>query len=126
MEVRGADFVVYQVSDMEKSIAFYRDTLGLDLEIHLEDFGWAEFDVQPTTLSLHAPGKTQPGAQPNTGGAALALAVPDVEAAVAELRGKGVTVAMDTFESPVCHIAMIADPDGNAVCLHARKDGTCG
>ena len=126
MEVRGADFVVYQVSDMEKSIAFYRDTLGLELEIRMDDFGWAEFNVQPTTLALHAPGQTQPGAQPNTGGAALALAVPDVTAAVEELRGKGVAVAMDTFESPVCHIAMIADPDGNAVCLHARKDGTCG
>jgi predicted enzyme related to lactoylglutathione lyase len=126
MEIRGADFVVYQVSDMERSIAFYRDTLGLELETHAEEYGWAEFKAPPTTLSLYAPGITQPGATPQTGGGSLALSVNNVEAALEELRGKGVTVVMDAFESPVCHYALVADPDGNAVGIHCRKDGSCG
>ena len=31
MKIRGTDFVYYQTSDIEKSIEFYRDTLGLEM-----------------------------------------------------------------------------------------------
>ena len=41
MKVRGADFVLYEVSDVDRSIAFYRDALGLALKEHLAEFGWA-------------------------------------------------------------------------------------
>jgi predicted enzyme related to lactoylglutathione lyase len=30
---------------------------------------------------------------------------------------------MEPFETPVCRMAMIADPDGNIVTLHRCKDG---
>ena len=42
-----------------------------------------------------------------------------------DVRGKGVPVVMEKFESPVCWYALVADPDGNAVGIHQRKDGTC-
>lgn len=125
MEIRGLDFVVYQVGDIERSIAFYRDTLGLEMGAYEENFGWAEFDAPPTTLALYAPDKMQPGTKPQTGGGSVALAVADVDAALEELRGKGVPVVMEKFESPVCWYALVADPDGNAVGIHQRKDGTC-
>jgi hypothetical protein len=28
---------------------------------------------------------------------------------------------MDTMETPVCHFAIVRDPDGNAVMIHKRK-----
>ena len=126
MEVRGTDFVVYQISDLDRSIAFYRDTLGLELEAVIEEVGWAEFSVQPTTLALSDPAKHQPGAKPRPGGASIFLAVDDVGAALDELRAKDVPVILEAFESPVCWLAVVADPDGNPVGLHKRKDGTCG
>ena len=126
MKVRGTDFVVYQVSDMDRSLAFYRDTLGMELGDYYEEFGWAEFVVEPTTLALYSPAKHSPGAEPQVGGASIALAVEDVKSAVQELRGKGITVFMDTMDTPVCYYAVVADPDGNAVGLHCRKDGTFG
>jgi len=126
MKVRGADFVLYQVSDMDRSIAFYRDVLGMELEGHFEEFAWAEFKAEPTTLALFDPAKSQPGSTPRTGGASIALAVEDVGAAVAELKARGVPIVMDVFDSPVCWYAVVADPDGNAVGLHQRKDGTFG
>lgn len=123
MDVHGADFVMYQVSDMARSIAFYKDTLGLTVEMRHEDM-WTEFGVAPTTLALY---KAQSEEEtPDFGGAAIALAVTDVKACISELEEKGVTVDMQPFESPVCWIASIKDPDGNSVVIHQRKDGTVG
>ena len=41
MNVRGADFVMYQVSDLTKAPAFYRETLGLLQEAYREAWQWA-------------------------------------------------------------------------------------
>ena len=54
---------------------------------------------------------------PNVGG--IALRVPDVAAARAELEAKGVGFA-GTDDSGVCRMAFCKDPDGNDVILHRR------
>ena len=43
-----------------------------------------------------------------------------------ELRAQGVPVLVEPWETAVCHKAFIADPFGNPLCLHQRKDGTAG
>jgi predicted enzyme related to lactoylglutathione lyase len=50
----------------------------------------------------------------------LALHVDDVEAARAELEGKGVTFAGETLDTGVCRMAFFTDPDGNDLMLHHR------
>lgn len=126
MKVRGTDFVLYQVTDMDRSIGFYRDTLGMELEVHLAEYAWAELTATPTTLALWDPSKMMEGMTAQSGGAAIALAVEDVKAAVEELKGQEVTILQDTMDSPVCYMAVVADPDGNRVILHQRKDGSWG
>jgi predicted enzyme related to lactoylglutathione lyase len=126
MKARGTDFVIYQSNDLGRSIGFYRDLLGLELEEHLEEFDWAEFAAPPTTLAVWNPAKTMDGAPAETGGGAIALVVEDVHAAVEELKGQGVTIVVENMDSPVCEMAVVADPDGNKVLLHHRKDGTWG
>ena len=121
MRTRAVDFVVYNVSDMERSTAFYRDTLGIDAKLLEEGGGWTEFDTPPVALALCAPSD-----EDWKGGPAVALAVDDVHATVEELRGKGVTILTEPYESSVCYMAFVADPDGNRVCIHQRKDGTAG
>ncbi|HEX2036313.1 MAG TPA: VOC family protein [Chloroflexota bacterium] len=118
MQPRAVDFVSYNVSDLQRSVDFYRDTLGLSL-VPDRPPEWPEFEVNGTTVALVAAAEMPKGAQ-------MALAVPDVKAAVEELRAKGVTVIMDALETPVCHMATVADPDGNWIVLHQRKDGTAG
>ena len=54
MDVRGADFVMYPVTNLDRSIAFYRDTLGMNLESKYEEM-WVEFAASPTTLALYKP-----------------------------------------------------------------------
>ena len=43
--------------------------------------------------------------------------------AIAELKGKGVEFEMGPLETPVCHMAVLRDPDGSKICIHRRKEG---
>lgn len=124
MKILATDFILYEVNDFARAISFYQDKLGLKLSSSHEPF-WAEFEAPPTTLALFCPVDMlkRPA---KTGGAAIALAVPDVEAALIEARAKRLTVVMDFIDTPVCHMAALQDPDGNVVYLHHRKDGTVG
>ena len=124
MNIRGTDFVYYQTADIDKAIEFYRDTLGLEMLGHYEDFKWAEFKAGNVTLAINDPSAFDPNMKARSGGACVAFAVEDVDAAMAELQGKGVPVVFPVQESPVCHFACVSDPDGNQVWLHCRKDGT--
>ena len=132
MNPRGADFIVYQVTDMSHSVPFYRDVLGLSYtgghgwspgDDKPTDMAWIEFDVPPTTLALYQAADDAPVTPDGT----LVVAVPDVEAALNELTSQGVkSLWEEPIESPVCHLAIVFDPDGNKVGLHCRKDGTFG
>ena len=124
MKPRAVDFVSYSVRDMDRSEAFYRDVLGLDVEVArgkpgTRAAGFMELDAGGTTIGLIQ----QPEFFPN---AIVALAVEDVHAAVEELRGKGVPISMEPIETPVCFMAVVADPDGNRILVHQRKDGSFG
>ncbi len=87
--------------------------------------GWSEFATEPVTLCLDGPGKGQSKSEWN-GPPAVALAVSDIHAAMAECRRRKVKVLIPAKETRVCWMALIADPDGNRICLHQRKDGTAG
>jgi predicted enzyme related to lactoylglutathione lyase len=124
MNVRAIDFVAIHVADMKRSLAFYGDILGVvippDDANHPMHHIWAELDTHPVTLALvHDPAHAGKGS-------GVALAVEDVAVAVAEVRAAGHPVEMDTFERPVCFMASIADPDGNILYPHHRRDGTTG
>jgi predicted enzyme related to lactoylglutathione lyase len=121
---RAVDFVSYLVSDMARSEAFYRDVLGLEVSTPPSGPGegggtFMEFDAGGTAISLTA----LPHLHPN---AVVALAVDDVRAAIEELRGKGVTIAMEPLETGDCFMAVVTDPDDNQILIHQRKDGTFG
>lgn len=122
MRVRAIDFVITNVTDIERAKAFYRDVLGIENPVASEGEGWIEFDTRPVALAL---GITPEG-WPKPPVTAIALAVDDVHAAVEELRAQGVTILSGPMETPVCTLAYITDPDGNPIFLHRRHDGTAG
>ncbi|SPE60849.1 Glyoxalase/bleomycin resistance protein/dioxygenase [Verrucomicrobia bacterium] len=124
MKIRGVDFVLYNVTNFERAKKFYQDTLGLKL---LQEFGgaWAEFETGTLALAIGAYG-AQPIPAGQKSNAVAALAVDDVKAAVEQLKGRGVKINQEPQEFPPCFTATIADPDGNEIILHQRKDGTVG
>ena len=117
--VTGVDFVSVPTQDLERAVAFYGQTLGLECSVHMPERNFAEFETGTVTLSVLDPEKMGVGSfKPNANH--LALQVDDVHAARADLEGRGVGFMGDVFDTGVCHMAFFADPDGNALMLHHR------
>src|SRR5450631_2867304 len=52
------NYAIVFVSDMSRSVRFYRDVVGLPLKF--ESPGWTEFATDGATLALHAGAKVDP------------------------------------------------------------------
>jgi catechol 2,3-dioxygenase-like lactoylglutathione lyase family enzyme len=118
MQVERVDFVSFLTQDIKRAKQFYAETLGLELES--EGDSDMEFRCGQVTLDIFDPSSIGQPFAPTLAG--LALRVPDVGAARAELEAKGVTFDGETIETSVCKQAWFKDPDGNALMLHRRFD----
>ena len=123
--VRAVDFVMYCTKNIRRTRAFYRQLFGLKKGGEWNDF-WSEFRTTPVTLCLNGPAPKRRSAWNWLGAACVGLAVEDVRQAVAACRRRRVKILIEPVETRVCWMAWIADPDGNRICLHSRKDGTAG
>lgn len=124
--VRALDFVMYNTKDMHGTRAFYQDLFGFKPGEEWEDF-WSEFDTAPIALCLNDGSSRKDEPKWNWHGAAcVALAVDDVPSAIEQCRIRGVKILIEPVETRVCWMAWIADPAGNRLCLHSRKDGSAG
>src|SRR5579871_3533282 len=116
IRVLEASFFGYPSTDLARSRAFYEGVLGLRVTQEPGPVPWMEFDLGNNgTLGLGNYGENW---KPSRDGALLALEVEDFDAAVAELKARGVPISFEPMETPVCHFAMVRDPDGNAVMIH--------
>ena len=80
-------YVIKFVADMDRSVKFYRDVLGLPLKF--ESPGWSEFATGETTLALH------PASAKNlAGGVELGFTVPDLAKFNQEMSQKGVVFSL--------------------------------
>ena len=114
VHVEQVDFISIPTRDVVRSIAWYRDVLGLP-ESDVSD---GELETPNVTLSFWEPEREQLRFAPNEAG--FAIRVSDVFAARAELEAKGVEFIAETWDSGVCHFAAFRDPDGNTIILHCR------
>jgi catechol 2,3-dioxygenase-like lactoylglutathione lyase family enzyme len=114
MEIERVDFVDIPSRDIERSIAFYRDVLGLPQNPRVP----TEFETENVTLAIWKP--EDQGVEFSSGAShGIALRVADVAAARAELEAKGVEFVGER-DSGVCNMAFFSDPDRNSLILHRR------
>ena len=118
MLVEHVDFVSLLTEDIPRAKHFYTEMLGLDVETESESD--MELRCGQVTLDIFDPSSIGQTFAPSPAG--LALRVPDVDAARAELEAKGVRFEGDTIQTSVCRQAWFKDPDGNALMLHRRFD----
>jgi glyoxylase I family protein len=138
IEVRGMA-PLFQVFDMPTSIAFYRDVLGFEVETTSPPrgghFDWALLNLSGVQLMLNtayeqdarppAPDPARIAAHEDT---AIYFGCPDVDAAYAHLRARGV----NTKEPKIAHYGMkqlyVTDPDGYSLSFQwpAKKPDTAG
>ena len=104
-------YLFLDVTDLDRSLAFYRDRLGLPLEF--SDPGTCAFlRLGDFRIALYA-GRDAPVCQPPM----LALDVPDIETSARALRERGVDIG-PVEAVPGGRAARFADPDGHRFELH--------
>ena len=123
--VERTDFVALYSQDLDRSIKFYGETLGLQRNERAHE-DWPEFETGNVTILLIDPKNVGGEFSPHK--ASIALRVEDVDEAKRNLEDAGVEFRGDTYDSGVCNMAFFEDPDGNALTIHRRyapySDGT--
>ena len=120
MKILEFAFVGYPVTDLARARAFYEGVLGLTPASTWGDetTGWYEYEIGPHTLAIS--NMNTEAWKPSPDGPGVALEVEDFEGAVEELKKKNVPIVMGPFDSPVCRMVLIQDPDGTGLCIHRR------
>lgn len=115
---KRVDDVFFNVDDMERAVAFYRDKLGLPVEYESAD--WVELDAGNVTIALRRYG-SGPEGRPELGvgeGATLVFEVDDIKAAKAELEGEGVRFLGGVFDYGAVKLAAFEDLNGNVLQIY--------
>lgn len=126
INVERIDYIRVPVTDIDRAKDFYGRILGLPLDPNSPHDDWVEYEAGNVTLAVMTPHTHDYEFTPLPPGT-LALRVPDVAAAKAELEAKGLQVN-EMWDSGLCHGAGVRDPSGNPILLHHRygayPDGT--
>lgn len=119
------NYAIVFVSDMPRSVAFYRDVCGLPLKFDSPQ--WSEFATEGATLALHAsetpraadedpdklpPGRCRPG-----------LSVPDLDRFHARMVEQNVPCTQQPKDLFGARIAQYLDPDGLAISVSEERAG---
>lgn len=118
--LKKVDDVFFNVDDMAKAVAFYRDKLGLPVKYEAAD--WVELDAGNMTIALRRYG-SGPEGRPELGvgeGATLVFQVDDIEAAKAELEGQGIKFIGGVFDYGTVKLAAFEDLNGNVLQIYQR------
>jgi catechol 2,3-dioxygenase-like lactoylglutathione lyase family enzyme len=123
--ITGLSHACFHVTDLQRSISFYRDKLGLSLAFELN---LNQGKVQG--VYLHVGGRTfielfQGTPIPTLKDASykhICLEVDDIQKTVEDLQKRGVEVGKISLGGDQSYQAWLADPDGNRIELHQFTD----
>jgi catechol 2,3-dioxygenase-like lactoylglutathione lyase family enzyme len=115
MNVEHVDFISVPVSDLDRSVVWYRDTLGLP---QTGEGGFPEFKLGDNAFLYLIDPRSLGGEFTTPHGSPIALRVADVAETREELEARGIEFAGEIFDTGVCHMAPFDDPDGNRLMLH--------
>ena len=103
-------YAIHFVSDMDRAVAFYRDTVGLKLKFSSPE--WSEFATGTTTLALHPASAENPA-----GTTHLGLHADDIAGVHRTWTAAGVRFTRAPTPEHGITLAEFVDPDGARVSL---------
>ena len=116
MNIKRIGNVILAVKDLDVSIKFYNETLGMPIKN--ERRNWVDLGSTGAILSLHPASITAPHSGTSIdNGVLLGLTVGDLVSAVTELREKGVRIYRDIQEREAGKNAIVLDPDDYMISL---------
>ena len=119
------NYAIVFVSDMKRSVTFYRDVIGLPLKF--ETSHWTEFATEGSTLALHLsdepnPRTAEPTAEP-AGRCRTGFSVPDLDQFHARMIENKVPCPQPPKEVFGARIAQYVDPDGMLFSVSEERRG---
>ena len=116
MNIKKVGNVILAVRDLDKSIQFYNEVIGLPIKDQRKT--WVDLGTSGALLSLHPASSTAEhvgGSIDN--GISVGFLVGDIKSSLEELRSKGVTIHRDIVEKEERKNAVILDPDNYMISL---------
>ena len=116
MNIKRIGNVILAVKDLDTSIKFYNETLGMPIKN--ERRNWVDLGTTGAMLSLHPASITAP----HTGtsidnGVLIGLTVGDLNSAIDELRSKNVKIYREIQVRDAGKNAIVLDPDDYMISL---------
>jgi lactoylglutathione lyase len=114
-------YVILFVGDLERSVGFYRDVVGLPFK--LQGDGYVEFATEGARFGLYDRGRLgeltgQDATAPGRPGGEVVFLVEDVDAEASRLRAAGATILAGPLDRAWGHRTLhLEDPDGFVVEL---------
>jgi catechol 2,3-dioxygenase-like lactoylglutathione lyase family enzyme len=113
MIIKEANVTVI-ISDMDKAVRFYRDTLGLNLDFRRNN-QYAVFKTQGLTIGLNP---MQRGLEPGRcESLSIGFLVDNLDSVINELKGKGVVFSPNIIVEDPLRIAFFTDQDKNPLYI---------
>lgn len=116
MNIKKVGNVILAVKDIDKSIQFYHELIGLPIKNQRRS--WVDLGTSGAMLSLHPASLTaQHVGSSIDNGITIGFLVGDVQSAIDELKEKGVRIHRDIVERDAGKNAVILDPDDYLISL---------
>ena len=116
MNIKKVGNVILAVQDIDKSLEFYHEIIGLPIKNQRRS--WVDLGTSGALLSLHPASLTAEHIGSSIeNGITIGFLVGDVESAVAELKQKGVRIHRDITNRDAGKNAIVLDPDDYLVSL---------
>ena len=115
MNIKKVGNVILAVKDLDKSIQFYNEIIGLPIKNQRRT--WVDLGTSGALFSLHPASLTEQQSNALESGITVGFLVGDVKSAIDELKEKGVNIHRDIVEKDAGKNAVISDPDGYLISL---------
>jgi catechol 2,3-dioxygenase-like lactoylglutathione lyase family enzyme len=106
-------YAIKFVADMDKALAFYRDTFGLTVRFSTPE--WSEFDTGPVTLALHPANEKNPA-----GGVEIGFSTENLARVHAERAANGLVFAEAPRLEHGTLLSQVLDCEGVPVSLSGK------
>ncbi len=116
MNIKRVGNVILEVKDLDVSLKFYHEVLGMPIKN--ERRNWIDLGQDSGgMLSLHPASMTTPTTETKENGILIGLTVGDLESALDDLKKSNVKIYREIQERQAGKNAIILDPDGYMIAL---------
>ena len=116
MNIKKLGNVILAVKDLDKSLEFYHEIIGLPIRNQRRT--WIDLGTSGAIISLHPASLTAEHIGSSIeNGITLGFLVGDIKSAIEELKSKGIKIYREVVERDAGKNAIILDPDDYLVSL---------